>query len=443
MSVFEGAVFPPQGLAADRANIYKRAGRDDPWVLVRRVDVAEPFTLDLTEGPGAEIAAAFVVAGREQPEELWARTAISTASTSELTTIESVPDFVVSQDGPDIVARWTASDHPYIDHYELSTGADIAQRVVWARVPWPGTEYRMGWWGTGSTKFFLVAVSAQGQRSTQLEFTLTIVAEPMVVEQASVDEHGGGFTGTKANVEVSSGDLRIAAVPAANAITTAANLLTWPLWGAFVGSGTYVTAWQDVGAVVREKIQIDATFDDDTVVPAASDPMPPIEPRWENGTALRPGHPSLLRHVDGAFALLTDYGVKIEIDTAQDGTPTPDGFRLWVPGSWYTYQQVRLRVTLSMPWCYATPKITSFTWRRLRRNLKDEGEASIVGTGGTTVVFAQPFSVAPQVVASVVGANGWVAQANNITATGCDVRAYNPAGTEQGTATVHWHALGV
>ena len=41
------------------------------------------------------------------------------------------------------------------------------------------------------------------------------------------------------------------------------------------------------------------------------------------------------------------------------------------------------------------------------------------------------------------GANGWVAQANNITATGCDVRAYNPAGTEQGTATVHWHALGV
>lgn len=444
MSVFEGTVSPPDGVLADKANIYKRGSIDEPWTFVREVDVAEAFTIDLTEEGPQEFAAAFIVNGREQPEDLWPMNQVQSTSTSELDAIGTPANFAVRQEGPDLLCRWDAVDHPFIDSYEISMGSTAAKRIVLHKAPKDATDARFSWWGTGTISVHIVAISSQGQRSPAQTVGVTIADEDMNPAQGSVDEHTAGFTSTKSGVEVDlSGDLILETLPAGNAISTAGNALDWPMWGTHKDSGTYTTAWVDVGSVVTEKIEVAATFDVDKDEPLGTDLLPPLAPRWSAGVALRPGYPSLWRHVNGTFDLVTALGVLIEIDTAQDGVPTSDGWRVWVPGTRYLYRQVRLRITLSCEWTFISPKITSFTWRRCRRNLKDEGEVTISSTGGTAASFAESFTVAPKVTAMVVGANGWVAQANNISTTGCDLRAYNAAGTEQSTATVHWQAMGV
>lgn len=444
MSFFEGTVSPPEGVLATKANIYKRGDIDEPWTYVREIDVAEGFSIDLTEEGPQEFAAAFIVNGKEQPEDLWPMNVIQTTTTTALEDIGTPANFAIRQEGPDLLCRWDAVDHPFLDSYEISMGSTINKRIVLHKAPKDATDCRFAWWGTGAINVYIVAITSQGQRSPPQTGGVTITNEAMMPAQGSVDEHTSGFTSTKSGVEVDgSGDLILETLPAGNAISTAGNALDWPMWGTHKDEGTYTTAWVDVGSVVTEKVEVAASFDVDKDTPNGTDLLPPLAPRWSGGNALRPGAPSLWRHVNGSFDLVTDLGVKIEIDTAQDGVPTSDGWRVWVPGTRYMYRQVRLRITLSCEWTFISPKITAFTWRRCRQNHKDEGEVSISSTGGTSVTFAAPFTVAPKITAMVVGANGWVAQADNISTTGCDLRAYNAGGSEQATATVHWHALGV
>lgn len=444
MSVFAGTVTVPDGVLATEANIYRRGDLEEPWTFVRKIDVAESFEVELTEEGPQEFAAAFIVNGKEQPEDLWPMNQIQTTTVVGLDAIGSPENFTVRQEGPDLLCCWDAGTDPLPDSYEISMGSTITKRIVLCTVSGKATSCRFAWWGTGTITVHIVAISEAGVRSTETSVTVTIADEELMPEQGSVDEHTAGFTSTKSAVEVDlSGDLIVEKIPAGNAITDAGNTITWPMWGSHKDTGNYTTAWVDVGSVVTEKVEVAASFDVDRQEPVGTDLLPPLAPRWDNGNALRPGAPSLWRHVDGQLNLLTALDVKIEIDTAQDGVPTSDGWRVWVPGARYVYRQVRLRITLSSEWTWICPKITAFTWRRCRRNLKDEGSTTISSTGGTAVTFDQPFTVAPKLTVMVVGANGWVGQANNISTTGCDVRAYNAAGTEQSTATVHWHALGV
>lgn len=431
---------PPEGALFSAYNVYfRRLGKPD-WIYLasgtgERISV-EGFP---TEGR-FEIGVAPVVNGIEAEVEGWTITPY-TPDTTDFTAPLEVANFRAGQDRNQILLAWDPSASDQIDHYEIRhAGTDWDSAIVLDRVRAPLTTYMTGVRWTGTQTFRVKAVTKQGLKSSaSTDVSIDVESDSYSPVQATVDEHAGGFASTKTGTEVSGGNLQITAVPATHAAATGvthANA-TWLHYLHHYGSGTYTSAWVDNGAVVRERIEVDLT--------AAWQVT-----SWTHAAAgVMKRDPSILPGGRGLGDRITRDGydadgvnITVEIDTAQDATPTPDGWRRWVPGTVYKFRQYRIRITLASI-THRNVRLTSCKHRNRRLNRKDEKSVTVSGTGGTTVTWDTPFTAAPKVAATVITNTDLRVVVDTITTTGCKVYVYNTAGVEQSSATVHVLALGV
>jgi len=442
---------PNTATPATEYAVYYRERRDPPGLWIAGPS-SRGTQVDLVFGKADQaydIAVAPIVAGVEADEEDWSVTTYRPNTFEDFTSPTTPTGFTCEQDHGDIIAQWTTVNDPSIDHFEIRSGASTwgaATKV--ATAPASASSVKFAWVSTGTVKYAIAGVSAEGDYGAASAFvTVVIQAEQYSPVQGTVDEHATGFAGTKTNATVNggSGDLEITAVAATidNATDTIDNASAWIIEWDELTPATYVTATVDAGLVVHEKIDLTvAVASSGTTVPTIDECRMVIDPIENAAGAITTGTraPADKYTIDGLP--LAGHGYTVEIDTAQDGVPTWDGYRTWIPGCYYRYRQVRLRITLTYEW-YGVFGITAFTWRRLRQNRKDEQTVTIVGTGGTALTWDTTFTAAPKVTVSSIGASGYYATAESVTTSGCVVRAWDAAGSEQGSATVHVHALGV
>lgn len=435
----EISITPPEGSVIDAYAVYWRpAGSTGPWAP-RGYSAVERITLDDLPTQGRyEFAVAPIVAGLEASSERWTIVDWSPESTEDFTAPAVPGNFRAGQEGASVVLAWDQAQDPYISHVEIRMGgAAWIDGIEVARVPYPGTSVRVGTWWTGSQTYRARTVSHQGLVSTDVSATLDVEADSYAPVQATVDEDGGGFASTKSGTEVSSSKLRITKLPTTEAgFTSAESGYTTGEYLPHVGTGTYVTAWQDRGAVVRERVEVQCAFarESGTIIES----MCTVPERL----AADPGALSIGDRLLETGVPTAGSSIGVEIDTAQDGVPTSDGWRVWVPGTVYLFRQYRLRFTLSSIGFHSL-EISTLKHRGRRLNRKDEVAVTVSGTGGTAVSFTTPFTAAPKVTATVIGTTARSAVVSSVTASGCDVRIFDDTGAEQSSGTVHVHALGV
>lgn len=431
------SITPAEGAVHDGYAVYWRRLGERLW-SPRGYSGVERIILDDMPTQGVyEIAVAPITAGLEMPPEQWTIRTWSPEWTSDFVTPTAPGNFRVGQEGASLVAAWDAITDPYVSHVELRLGSSWDDGILVARVPAPAASVRFGAWWTGFTVVKARAVTWQGIGSSLVAASINVEEDSYAPVTATADESGGGFAATKTGTEVSSSKLRIAKLPAAaSGWSGTASGYTHPAYLSHLGSGTYVTAWQDRGAVVRERVeaQLSAAAESTSFTASAW--------RMPARSIVNPGDRGIGDRLLPSGAPRDGLDVTVEIDTAQDGVPTADGWRVWIPGTVYLFRQYRLRLTLRAIGL-ASVEVTTLKHRGRRLNRKDEVAVTITATGGTTVTFTTPFTAAPKATATVIGTTGLFATVSDLTSGGCSVRAWDAAGVEQSSATVHVLALGI
>lgn len=438
----------PSQMACDEVAVYVRPAGDAAHSWARH-GVYRAGRIDLDNLPSTgkiQVAIAPRVGGIEADEGRWTVLDWNTADATALPVPDAVTNFGVGQDGANLRFTWSPVAVAGLSHYELRRGASWDTALWIADIAAPATEYTVGWWASGSQTYLLRAVTRRGVRATtDATVIITVAADPYEVVQTTTTE-GPTFGGTKTGTEVSSSVLQPTTHPASYASASGTySTYTDPWWFPCARYGTYVTPWVDAGAVQNQKVELSLSHTVDVLSTAYSDVFAPIDPEVDDvtGAALGPGDRRPLTR--GTLSGYPVDGVRllVEIDTAQDATPTAEGYRVWVPGTRYRCRQYRLRVTFLNDWPYARPKISTLTHKRLLRNLKDETVATVSGTGGTAASFTAPFTTAPRVTATVIGTTAVFATVDSVTTTGCNVRVWLHDGVEQSSGTVHINAAGV
>lgn len=441
-TLWEASWTVPAGAVYDEFMIYIREKGARDWDKIGSTR-ATSFRFDSLPRTGTyQIGIAPLRFNVEAAEKSWAILDFSPGATVSSDVPDNVSNLTVGTSGNDVKISWDEVDHPDISCYEVRFGTawDTSVHEVKAS----GTSALLGVRRTGVNTWLVKAKTSKGKLSaTAASATYTVPSNDYEPTQGIVTE-AGTWGGTLSGTETSGSDLQLASVPAtASDWTDFADTYTRPVMLPHSGTGTYITATVDVGSVVDERIEVALTPAMVSATTHAAEWTGLVSPTVDgSGNADQPG---TLHTFDRVFAdgdLVDGIDVKVEIDTAQDATPTWDGWRRWIPGATYKYRQVRLRLTLNSVW-FNRVKITTFTWRRRRINRKDETTVTIAGTGGTAVVFTTGFTAAPKVSAQVIGTTAVFATVDTVTASGCNVRAYAYDGAEQSSATVHILALGV
>lgn len=444
---------PPDGLMADEYRVYQRAaGQDDGWVLEGSTVATQWEARVPASWQAREYAVAAVVGGVEMPLDDWSTATIQPSATAALDVPDDVSDFTVVQVDGHIEARWTPIDDPRLSYYEIRKGSTAGAARHVAKVRAPADFARFGWEGTGSTTYLIAAFHESGRRSANwASATLTVEEDGNYVVQGSHDESGGGFAGTKSGTEVNGGNLEPELFTSVYTnYTDVYTDYTHPGWMPLVPDGTYVTDAQDAGAVVEEKVEVTLAISLVDIETDYTDWTIDLHPLPTDSDSPEIDDPGPLAEYMGDGTLTNGIPVVVEIDTTPDdpaSSPTWDGWRTWVPGSIYRYRGVRLRLRwdIKIPWLY--PRVTSFSWRRLRLNRKDEGVVTVSGTGGTTITFRSGFfTEAPTVSLTAVAAGGAVIAtivSGSVDANDCQCQIFDDANNELSSGDVHWSAFGV
>lgn len=449
MSTLEIAWTPPQGATIDEYRLRKRRPPDGDLVEIGSTR-ATSMRHEMSAEGEVEFLIAPVVGGREVDPDKWTsvRTNLEAAATHDVGYPDDVTNFVVAQQENRLLAQWDPSTEPQADRYEIRMGSTWALGIEVASVPVGQTSTSFGVWHSGSTTFWIKVVTRQGLYSvTGASCVVVIRSDDYSTSMSSTDEGGGGFAATKSGTEVSGGHLRPTQFSSiGSAFTVPASTTPW--WYTCERSGTYVTGWTDAGAVVDQRIEVNPTATTVDTAPNFDTIQAPIRPDVQvdddediRATGARvPGD-----EVNIGGTLVRGIRLKIEIDTAQDGVPTPDGYRIWVPGATYQFRQYRLRFTFDVLWPFVYPKLTGLTHSAWRLNKKAEGSVTIASTGGTDITFPSGrFTASPNVTGNLIHAsNPYYVTFSNLSSSGAKVRIWDAAGTEQSAGTVHWHALGV
>lgn len=450
MPRWEATWTPAGDVLADSYAVYLRQKGSGLWVS-KGTTQGTAFSFDIAASSDVyELGVAPVVNGAEAEDDAWTVLEFRPTDTSDLDTPSNVTNFSGAQSGSSVILTWSAVTTDGLKEYEIRQGSAWATATKVHTAAATATRAEFLWHYSGSITYLIKAKTEAGLESaTAASVTLNIEAENYMPAQATYDEHSGGYTGTKSNTEVSGGNLQITAAPAtASAWTANANTYTWSPLLRHLGTGTYVTAAKDAGSVLYEKVEVSTTPSLDSPTVYAAEWRMLAKPEQDgSGNWVDIGTRGTLDKVTANGSSLVDgLDVKVEIDTTPDdpaGTPTWDGWRVWVPGAVYRYRGVRLRITLTSVWFFNL-RLTGFTWRRRRQNRKDEKTVTLSGTGGTDVTWGTTFTSAPYVTATVVtGAGALFATVDTISTTGCKVYVWSDAGVEQSGGTVHVHALGV
>lgn len=452
---------PSDEVFAETFNVYARA-RGAAWRLHGStaglsLDITVPDVVDTFE---AGIAP--VTNGIEASEDEWAVVEFTPESLDDIAAPPSVASLTVEQvdQSFDVRARWPAVSDPHLSGYEIREGASWEFGLVRKFIPRGGDddiETTLGLLAVKTTTFYVRALSTHGQYSAaDASYEITPQTPNTYKAETPTDEHAGGYTGTKTNVEVASGNLQLEFAPALGQDwTDLGNTYTWPPMFPHLGSGTYVTAAMEAqddaaaGLVADEVLEID--FGGTMVAPVTmygehwnTIPRPRFSDTAQT-TATDIDARGVFDAIYGDETVVGGLGIVIEIRTTEDdpgGTPTWSGYRLFVPGARYRYRGVQIRLTLTSVWWPAW-RFTSMTFRRHRRNLKDEVVVvDSTGSGGKAVTFAEPFTKTPVVSASAESATAAHVTVSDVTRTGCNVRVWNSSGS-QITGTIHVVAAGV
>jgi hypothetical protein len=252
------------------------------------------------------------------------------------------------------------------------------------------------------------------------------------VTNDAADQGSLGWPGTKTNLEVDAGALRLARVPLLGDLVLPIGDATFPMFASYWPVGVYETPVFDAGQVEKQRLElalggaqpIDEVTIGDLLGPLLRGRAAPF--LAQNTIAMQP-----LPHVDAM----------VEIDTS----PTPggpwDGWRPFAPGT-YAFRRCRLRVTVAGDG-QRYVRVPQLMVTRRKFNRKQEGHV-VVNCGPVDVVFPVPFQNVPKVTATVLGYAG-TPLVTNVTATGFTI-AGGAAVFEGDPAmfapTVHWQAMG-
>ncbi len=407
------------------------------WEHVARVADQLSYNLELDRHRRYKWALAPVDRFGNRHDELKWRTG-EVRPVGDLTVPDPPQDLAVVQDDDYLEARWfPPDDRGRVHHYELRRGS------AWAKGQLVGKttecEFRFRWWASGAQTYRLVAVNHSGRRSTEITFAITVSALPNYVNGTSTDIHTGGYTGTKTDCEVDSGNLRYKrwGVPA-NTATETADTVTHLSGGP--AYGLYEHAQVDLGSTRTVRIEIDMTVDFD------GDAADQNADEW----ILPPRCKELIRGVEvddldnvnrfspgDMIAAGDETAIRIEPWIKLDS----GSWQPWAPGL-YTCRYHTIRIRLYSWNRYQRVKTTKLTILERQKNLKEEGTEAVAGTPGpTTISFTSPFIAAPSLVASSDTAKFSVSVIS-ITASQATCRVYDDGGTEVFTGNIIWIAAG-
>lgn len=422
-------------------------GADIPWKALGDF-TGDHVTLDgFMPGTRYRFAAAPVFAdGSIPPEALWETVKVVPDGALGLALPPAPTNFGISQEGGMLVAEWDAVDAGYPVEYEVRMDPWFGGVLVGVT---RDTRLRFPWWKSGAQTYWVKARDPRGNYSaTQATCAITVKALEDYVTAADTNEHGGGYTGTKTNTVVEGGNLVLSPFGEIDAGSMEIDSLVYPA-GFRYSLGTYLTAAIDAGALQTERIELDigglSLLHSGLTIFDWTDPIGGTAVDAD-GVARPAGYSSAGRRrcINGEVIGPADFLVEIDTTPDSGGSPVWDGFRRFVPGL-YTFRQYRFRVTLrgdGVTYC----RLGSMTIRHRKRNKKTEGTISVTGSPGPTAITFPSglFISAPVVVAAVLDAAGteFVVQAADITTSGANLRAYDAAGAEVFTGTIHWHAMG-
>ncbi len=442
--------------AADSYNVYVEA--EPPGVRrLHLIDAESPVDVELADvDQPAWVWIAPVIGGAELEEGDWAKIIIQPNDTTDFTAPPDLTNFVVRQVGTELVATFDEVENPHLKGYEIRRGSDYATGVKVVLARGPGREASWGWAALGAHAYYAKAITTHGLESdAAVSSSLTVAGVPLMVETGSGTTEEPGFSGTGTEIDTN----RLQPTQRPTDWTTETSPADWTdntdglWWWEFYGDADYITTAIDNGATVTETphIEIDVESVEKTEITwdkqhgpdingeidmTADDPTVSVRAPWEEAEH------DALRFNGSSFDLADGIKLRIHIEMTDEVTPTTWTSEVWVPGATYTYRHLRWRIYfLELTPLYYF-RITGITYRRYRRNLKDEGEGEALSSG-TAITFAQPFSAIPVVQGLRVAGAGHV-EATAITALGCTLTPYTNATPPVAVTTdVTWQAQGV
>lgn len=413
---------------------------------------------EIPEGrESVEFFVAPVVNGVEAPEDTWSSERVNLGTALSDIAVPTAPtNLRVVQNGSDIVATWDELEVTDLDYYELRWGGSAS---TWAsagkllKVTAPGTRATFGWRYTGAVRIHIRAVLKSGQVGASAYAAITVRDDSDYVTQETNDESAGSFSGgTMTNVEYDGGSasLQPKALPASyTGWTDAYTSYTHPWWYEFIPGGNYETPTKDAGAVVEEKIEVDAwptaasTDTDYTKWRGQYDPE--FDDTVDSQVAATPGAKNIYDYVQSDGSASDGDDTEIQINISDDNI-TWSGWLPWMPGTVYRYRYVKMRIVFHLWWPFSIFRIGTFTWKRKRKNWKEEQVVTVAALGGTTVTFETVFSKTPVVTCTPISAaiplNAIVVDGTP-SKTGCTIQVFDSGGVERSGVDVNVSILGV
>ncbi len=436
---------PPDSLS-NGVVLYQREAGDEAWKRLGVFDEGDTTIEGMTIGTEYEVGAALIDAdGNPTAERDWDIQTIRPLGNQDLP--PTVTDFGVSQDEEFLEAGWKDVSVRMRDfaYYEIRVGASWAQGLLVAKLT--TNAHRWNWSTSGSLTVRLSAFDAYGRRSAETTYTIDVTALEGFVDGTATDDHGGGYAGTKTDVEVDTGNLVMSTWgDPIDAATDTNDNATWLCDGKY--EGTFESAEIDLGSVRTVRIENDMVATSTLWDPVIDDALYPIchpQINPNDGTPFDLTDESTIvtygdRIIDGDEAPL-EVLVEIKYD---ETTAIAQSYQPFIPG-FYKCRYYRMRIRFRAWDRRRIPKLTKLTHKERKQNLKDEGNLLVITTPGPTpITFAANFIDAPTVCANVEGSTGLVVRPSNITISGCNLRTYDDAGSETfDTADrIHWMAMG-
>lgn len=428
---------------------------DQGWDELARVDGTTYRVGGIQPERSTTFAAAAVLEdGGLVPEELW--DVLVWTPPAPAAGGPALPDtpsgFSVAQDGGFLNLAWDAPSDGVTEGMEIRVGAAWEDGRLVAR-DLAGGSYSWPWWASGSQTFWLKGQDRLGRYSLQgISRVIDVKALDDHLTANTWSESGGGFGGTKTNMEVVGGALLLTKLAPFGGLTAPfASYVGLPPHSRYWHEGTYLAPARDLGQVENERLEVAfaASQPVDANLPFGAIQHPALGPRVKaDGTLVPLGTRGLTSKTSWRGTPFTPLGVQVEVNTSPTNTANPglvvwDGWRPYVPGT-YRARWVQFRVTATGDGLRFV-RIPTLVIKHRRLNKKDEGLLALPGGAPAPVVYAVPFVLAPQVTVTIEGAwpgiVGSKIEVTARTAVGCNIEVFNGAGASVATQ-VCWHALG-
>jgi hypothetical protein len=148
------------------------------------------------------------------------------------------------------------------------------------------------------------------------------------------------------------------------------------------------------------------------------------------------GYDSALRIYSTSTAIMA-YGqagtinVNLSLDTWLNAGSDLGVYTSWVVGQ-VNMRYMKERLTLNSIVAGAVPILSAMTvWADTAPVIQNVASV-LIAAGGSTITFPQAYHTPPLVICNALGTTALVANASNVTATGCTIHVFNSAGTDVG-----------